>query len=178
VHSPVRHGPGRAWRAGTRCSASRPRFTLPSHVKPDYVIRPLRLRDGASGLSAYSGYGAGVVVWVRLPGGGPGESAGAGGGEGPAGGLLGLVVVAACGSVGAFAGGTLDLSVYVNDQSAERARIAAYPRLGRPQASTAGGPQSRSDCCLSRASAKTGIAEDPSAWRCGRSPPASVRCPV
>ena len=43
------------------------------------------------------------------------------------------------------------------------------PRLWRPQASTAGDPQSRPDCCLSRAIGKDRVLHrTPSAWRCGR----------
>jgi hypothetical protein len=92
MHSPVRHGPGRAWRAGTRCSASRPRFHLTEPrqaqlrapaaggLAPGPPVFPDagEQRPGGSGGSvqrtartlqpAHSGYWAGAVVWLRFPG--------------------------------------------------------------------------------------------------------------
>src|ERR1035441_2970713 len=45
------------------------------------------------------------------------------------------------------------------EDCAEQAVLYAYPWRGRPQASTADGPQSRSDCCLSRAIGKDRVSQ-------------------
>ena len=61
---------------------------------------------------------------------------------------------------------------------ADQAVLYASPPAWAPACVDCDRQQSRSDCRLSRASARQGVAEDRSGWRCGRNPQASVRCPV